>query len=98
MIKIIPSAKNVLKIIPIYESLFNVLRADMNWIKMAAINPNMDAPTSMLIPSMYDIATPGKTAWERASPINAIFLKTIKLPIIPDTTPRIIAESPALRI
>lgn len=36
---------------------------------------------------MYEIATPGKTAWEMASPIKDIPRKIINEPIIPDETP-----------
>jgi len=52
-----------------------------------ANRPNKIAPTKKWIPKIYHKATPGKTAWEIASPINDMPRKIIKQPITPATMP-----------
>ena len=61
-IKIIPKAKNELKVIPIAVSLFTTLFRLIKAIINDANNPNASAPKKKLIPRIKDNATPGNTA------------------------------------
>ena len=66
------------------NSLINVMITE-------ASKPNAMAPIKKSIPRIYEIATPGSTACEIASPIKLIPRRTIKQPTAPATIPIIIA-------
>lgn len=86
-IRITPNAKKEENVIPIAVSplitLFSLIKVMM---KEANI-PKITAPIKKLIPKIKDIATPGNTACEIASPISDIERKIIKQPIAPETIP-----------
>ena len=87
LIKITPSARNELNVIPIAVSLLMIEFPLINVMIIDANSPNTIAPIKKSIPKMNDRATPGRTACEIASPIRDIPLSTIKHPTAPATIP-----------
>ncbi len=91
-IRIRPRAKRAVKTIPMAESSLVRLLWLTRLINTAVNSPASKAPSSspqtpVLLVTRNAMTTPGRMAWERASPINAIRLSTTKHPRTPQVIP-----------
>ena len=92
LISTTPSANRAVNTIPIEESSLVRLNRLTKLTSTAVARPASSAPsrrpmTPELRVSMNAITTPGSTACDRASPINAIRRSTTKHPSTPQATP-----------
>jgi len=85
--RIMPRARKLEKVIPIAVSLLIMELLLIKVIIVEAKSPKMMAPMKKLIPKIKEMATPGRTACEIASPISDIPLRIIKQPTAPPTIP-----------
>lgn len=97
-ISISPSAKRVVKTIPITASSLILVLFLMYPMRTTASMANTKAPSPKGIPSMYASTTPGSTACEMASPRSDQPLSTKKQDRIAQATPTTVETTTALNI